>query len=68
MLVIPRKRHEAIKFGNRYGGEVTVIVLQVTGDHVIIGIESGPSDNIMRGEVYDKRKDQASNLDTTVER
>jgi len=52
MLVLSRKRGEAITIGNG----VTVTVLSVQGDQVKLGIVAPPEVPVHRQEIYDRIK------------
>jgi carbon storage regulator len=50
MLVLSRKRNEAIKIGQ----DIEVVVLEVHGDRVKLGFRAPPEVPIHRAEVHDK--------------
>ncbi|MDN5364595.1 MAG: carbon storage regulator [Eubacteriales bacterium] len=53
MLVLSRKRGEAIIIG----GEIEVVVLEVRGDQVRLGIKAPPHVHVLRRELYEEIKE-----------
>jgi len=51
MLVLTRRRDEAIVIRNRFGTEIRLLVVDVKGSKVRLGIEAPPEVNIAREEV-----------------
>ncbi len=51
MLVLTRRRNEAIVIRNRFGTEIRLVVVDVTGGKVRLGIEAPVDINIVREEV-----------------
>lgn len=49
MLILSRKKNEAIKIGN----EVTITVVEIRGDKVRLGIEAPSNVSVHRQEIYD---------------
>ncbi|HLR74579.1 MAG TPA: carbon storage regulator CsrA [Virgibacillus sp.] len=61
MLVLTRKRHEAIKIGD----DIEVKILAIEGDQIKIGIEAPQSIDIHRKEVYldiQRQNNEAANV------
>jgi carbon storage regulator len=52
MLVLSRHRDEAIRIGD----DITIIVVEIRGDKVRLGIEAPQHVAVHRGEVYDAIK------------
>jgi carbon storage regulator len=52
MLVFSRKRNEEFVIGNP-GAEVRVVVVEIRGDKVRLGIEADPGVPVHRREVFD---------------
>ena len=50
MLVLTRKLGEAVAIGE----EIKVVVLQVKGKQVRLGVKAGPTTSVHREEVYQK--------------
>jgi len=50
MLVLSRTKDEAIHIGN----DIKIVVVEVRGDKVRLGIEAPGEREIWRGELYDK--------------
>jgi carbon storage regulator len=51
MLVLTRRRDEAIVIRNRFGAEIRLMVVEVRGNKVRLGIEAPPDVNISRQEI-----------------
>lgn len=51
MLVLSRKKNEAIKIG-----DITVMVIEIRGDKVRLGVEAPVEVPVHRGEVYEAIK------------
>lgn len=51
MLVLTRRRDEAIVIRNRFGAEIRVLVVDVRGNKVRLGIEAPPEISIVREEI-----------------
>jgi carbon storage regulator len=51
MLVLTRRRDEAIVIRNRFGTEIRLLVVDVKGNKVRLGIEAPADVNIAREEV-----------------
>jgi carbon storage regulator len=51
MLVLSRRRDEAIVIRNRFGTEIRLTVVDVRGNKVRLGIEAPPEISIARQEV-----------------
>jgi len=51
MLVLTRRRDEAIVIRNRFGTEIRLLVVDVRGNKVRLGIEAPPEISIAREEV-----------------
>ena len=51
MLVLTRKRDEAIVMRNRFGTEIRLVVVEVKGNKVRLGIEAPLDVSIAREEV-----------------
>ena len=58
MLVLSRKRNESIVINN----DITIVVVEIRGDKVRLGVEAPKEVPVHRREVYDaiKRHDAAS--------
>lgn len=54
MLVLSRKKHEAIKIGD----DITISIVDIRGDKVRLGIEAAKEMPVHRQEVYDAIKRQ----------
>lgn len=54
MLVLTRKSDEAIKLGD----DITITVIEITGNQVRLGIEAPDSVRIYRKEIYEKIKSE----------
>lgn len=50
MLVLTRKEKEEIAIGD----DITVVVMQIKGKQVRLGIKAGPHITVHRGEVYQR--------------
>ena len=51
MLVLSRRRDEAIIIRDRFGAEIRLLVVDVRGNKVRLGIEAPPEVSIVREEV-----------------
>ena len=51
MLVLTRRRDEAIVIRNRFGTEIRLLVVDVRGNKVRLGIEAPPDVSIAREEI-----------------
>lgn len=49
MLVLSRKRNESIKIND----DITVVIVEIRGDKVRLGIEAPKAYTVHRNEVYD---------------
>ncbi len=54
MLVLSRKKNEAIMVNS---GEITIVVVEIRGDKVRLGVEAPKEVTIHRKEVFDAIKD-----------
>jgi len=67
MLVLSRKKNESIVIGDN----ITVVIVEIRGDKVRLGIEAPKEVPVHRREVYDAIKrnqdEQKANDDTTSE-
>lgn len=55
MLVLSRKRNEALVIGDQFGtNQIRVTVLKVQGESVRLGIEAPPHITIHRDEVHQR--------------
>jgi carbon storage regulator len=52
MLVLSRRRDEAIIIRNQFGVEIRLLVVDVRGQKVRLGIEAPPEISIAREEVH----------------
>jgi carbon storage regulator len=52
MLVLSRKRNEALQIGD----DVTIVVVEIRGDKVRIGVEAPKETPVYRREVYEAIK------------
>ena len=52
MLIIGRKRNEKIRLGEK--GEITIMIVDIRGDQVQIGIDAPRSIPVHREEIYDE--------------
>lgn len=52
MLVLSRKKHESIRIND----DITIVVVEVRGDKVRLGIEAPMSVSVHRSEVYESIK------------
>jgi len=59
MLVLSRKKNESIRIGD----DITVVVVEIRGDKVRLGIEAAADQPVHRQEVYEAIK-RAANPDT----
>ena len=50
MLVLSRKRDEAIRIND----DITIVVVEIRGDKVRLGIEAPPEVSIHRQEIYER--------------
>jgi len=57
MLVLSRKKNESIKIGD----EITIVVVEVRGDKVRLGIEAPIDVPVHRAEIYDAIKRDGKN-------
>jgi carbon storage regulator len=62
MLVLTRRRDEAIVIRNRFGAEIRLMVVEVRGNKVRLGIDAPPDVNIARQEVCSRE----STVETTA--
>lgn len=65
MLVLTRRRHEAIQIGD----DIEVKILAIEGDQIKIGIEAPQSIDIHRKEVYldiQRQNSEAANVSTEL--
>ena len=51
MLILTRRRDEAIVIRNRFGTEISLLVVDVKGNKVRLGIDAPADVNIVREEV-----------------
>ena len=57
MLVLSRKKNESIIIGN----DITIVVVEIRGDKVRLGIEAPKEVSVHRREIYDAiKRDEAS--------
>lgn len=65
MLVLSRKKDERIIIGD----QITVMVIEIRGDKVRLGIDAPKEVTVHREEVYEaiRREQQTNPVDTTVE-
>jgi carbon storage regulator len=61
MLVLSRKKSEAIVIEHP-SGNIRVVVTEIRGDKVLLGIEADRSVTVHRQEVYDKIERQKEQL------
>jgi carbon storage regulator len=61
MLILTRRRDEAIVIRNRFGTEIRLLVVDVKGNKVRLGIEAPADVNIVREEV-DSRESTVESL------
>lgn len=54
MLVLTRRRDEAIVIRNRFGTEIRLMVVDIRGNKVRLGIEAPPDVSIVRKEVCER--------------
>ena len=62
MLVLTRRRDEAIIIRNRFGTEIRLLVVDIRGNKVRLGIEAPADVNIAREEV----RPRASSVETVA--
>jgi len=65
MLVLSRKKDERIIIGD----QITVMVIEIRGDKVRLGIDAPKEVTVHREEVYEaiRREQQTNPVDTTVD-
>ncbi len=65
MLVLSRKKNESIVINN----DITIVVVEIRGDKVRLGVEAPKEVPVHRREVYDaiRRNDLASEGKTTTD-
>jgi len=65
MLVLSRKKNESIVINN----DITIVVVEIRGDKVRLGVEAPKEVPVHRREVYDaiKRNEAAANQGTSGE-
>ena len=51
MLVLSRRRDEAIVIRNRFGTEIRLVVVDIRGSKVRLGIDAPPEVSIVREEI-----------------
>ena len=61
MLVLKRKVDEVVRIGD----DVTIIVVEIRGDRVRLGIEAPREVSVHRGEVYDSIQRDGERRDRT---
>ena len=61
MLVLSRKKNESIVINN----DITIVVVEIRGDKVRLGVEAPKEVPVHRREVYDAIKRKAQSTDTT---
>lgn len=61
MLVLSRKKNESIVINN----DITIVVVEIRGDKVRLGVEAPKEVPVHRREVYDAIKRNAQSTDTT---
>jgi carbon storage regulator len=54
MLILTRRRDEAIVIRNRFGTEIRLLVVDVKGNKVRLGIEAPADVNIAREEAHSR--------------
>lgn len=52
MLVLSRKKNESIRIGD----DITIVIVEIRGDKVRMGIEAPKEVSVHRGEVYEAIK------------
>jgi carbon storage regulator len=62
MLVLSRKKNESIVINN----DITIVVVEIRGDKVRLGVEAPKEVPVHRREVYDIRRNDASGGSKTV--
>lgn len=64
MLVLSRKKNESIVINN----DITIVVVEIRGDKVRLGVEAPKEVPVHRREIYDAiRRNEASNDQTASE-
>ncbi len=65
MLVLSRKKNESIVINN----DITIVVVEIRGDKVRLGVEAPKEVPVHRREVYDaiRRNDQGENAKASAE-
>lgn len=61
MLILTRKIGETIIINEKEDKKIAIIVLEVTGDRIKLGINAPKSTKILREELYNKFKKQKTN-------
>ena len=56
MLIVPRKKNESIVINN----DITIVVVEIRGDKVRLGVEAPKEVPVHRREVYDAIKRNAA--------
>ena len=66
MLVLSRKKNESIVINN----DITIVVVEIRGDKVRLGVEAPKEVPVHRREVYDaiKRHEAANGTETPTEK
>jgi carbon storage regulator len=61
MIVFSRRKNESIVIND----DIQLVVVEIRGDKVRLGIQTGPEHAVHRGEVYDAmhRRNQSPQLD-----
>ena len=49
MLVLSRKKNETVRISD----DITIVIIEIRGDKVRLGIEAPPGTPVHRGEVYE---------------
>lgn len=61
MLVLSRKKNESIIINE----DITIVIVEIRGDKVRVGIEAPPEVSVHRREVYDAiKKNEAANIES----
>ena len=60
MLILTRRRDEAIVIRNRFGTEIRLLVVDVKGNKVRLGIDAPADVNIVREEVRSRESPVAT--------
>ena len=63
MLVLSRKKNESIVINN----DITIVVVEIRGDKVRLGVEAPKEIPVHRREVYDSIRRNEMNDDTVVD-